>query len=51
MKHKNAITVVGGLEVGDAQDEEAETGCTVILCRKGAVAGVGGCAWTGEEGF
>ena len=26
--------------MGHAQDEEALTGCTVILCRKGAVAGV-----------
>jgi L-aminopeptidase/D-esterase-like protein len=40
MKYKNAITDVRGLEVGQAQDEEALTGCTVILCRKGAVAGV-----------
>ena len=29
-----------GIEVGHAQDEEALTGCTVILCREGAVAGV-----------
>ena len=29
-----------GIEVGHAQDEEALTGCTVIICRKGAVAGV-----------
>ena len=40
MKLKNAITDVHGIEVGHAQDEEALTGCTVILCRKGAVAGV-----------
>jgi len=37
---RNAITDVRGIEVGHAQDEEALTGCTVILCRKGAVAGV-----------
>ena len=36
----NAITDVRGIEVGQAQDEEALTGCTVILCRQGAVAGV-----------
>ena len=36
----NAITEVRGIEVGHAQDEAALTGCTVILCRKGAVAGV-----------
>jgi L-aminopeptidase/D-esterase-like protein len=34
------ITAVRGIEVGYAQHEEAFTGCTVILCRKGAVAGV-----------
>jgi L-aminopeptidase/D-esterase-like protein len=40
MKRANAITDVRGIEVGHAQAEEALTGCTVILCRRGAVAGV-----------
>ena len=40
MKRANAITDVRGIEVGHAQDEEALTGCTVIVCRKGAVPGV-----------
>lgn len=40
MNPKNAITDVRGIEVGHAQNDEALTGCTVILCRKGAVAGV-----------
>lgn len=40
MKLINAITDVHGIEVGHAQNEAALTGCTVILCRKGAVAGV-----------
>ena len=40
MKLKNAITDVSGIEVGQAQDDKALTGCTVILCRKGAVGGV-----------
>lgn len=40
MKLKNAIIDVRGIEVGHAQDHEALTGCTVILCRKGAVGGV-----------
>jgi L-aminopeptidase/D-esterase-like protein len=40
MKYHNAITDVPGIEVGQAQDDEALTGCTVILCRKGAVGGV-----------
>lgn len=40
MKNLNSITDVPGIEVGHAQDEEALTGCTVILCRNSAVAGV-----------
>jgi L-aminopeptidase/D-esterase-like protein len=40
MKNQNVITDVQGIEVGHAQNDEALTGCTVILCRKGAVAGV-----------
>jgi L-aminopeptidase/D-esterase-like protein len=37
---KNSITDVRGIEVGHAQDDSALTGCTAILSRKGAVAGV-----------
>ncbi len=40
MKSKDSITGVSGIEVGHAQDDSALTGCTIILCRKGAVAGV-----------
>jgi L-aminopeptidase/D-esterase-like protein len=40
MKSKDSITDVSGIEVGHAQDDSALTGCTVLLCRKGAVAGV-----------
>src|SRR5271157_2393377 len=40
MKSKDSITEVPGVEIGHAQDDGALTGCTVILCRKGAVAGV-----------
>jgi L-aminopeptidase/D-esterase-like protein len=40
MKLRNAITDVPGLKVGHAQDEEALTGCTVVLCEGGAVGGV-----------
>jgi L-aminopeptidase/D-esterase-like protein len=40
MKHEHAITDVPRIEVGQAQDEEALTGCTVIICRRGAVGGV-----------
>ncbi len=36
----NAITDVAGLKVGHWTDLEAATGCTVILCPDGAVAGV-----------
>lgn len=38
--HQNTITDVLGLEVGHASNPDALTGVTVILCRKGAVAGV-----------
>jgi L-aminopeptidase/D-esterase-like protein len=37
---KKAIIDVPGVEVGHATNTEALTGCTVILCRKGAVGGV-----------
>ena len=40
MKLNHTITDVRGIEVGHAQNDEALTGCTVILCSKGAVAGV-----------
>jgi L-aminopeptidase/D-esterase-like protein len=36
----NAITDVGGIEVGHWTNLEAATGCTVVLCREGAVGGV-----------
>ena len=35
----NAITDVAGIEVGHYTDREAATGCTVVMCREGAVAG------------
>jgi len=34
-----ALTDVPGIEVGHADDSEALTGCTVVLCREGAIAG------------
>jgi L-aminopeptidase/D-esterase-like protein len=37
---KDAITDVPGIEVGHAQDLQAGTGCTVVLCKQGAAAGV-----------
>lgn len=40
MQSYSAITDISGIEVGQAQDDEALTGCTVVLCRNGAVAGV-----------
>jgi L-aminopeptidase/D-esterase-like protein len=40
MLRYNAITDIPGIEVGQAQDEQALTGCTVVLCRRGAVGGV-----------
>jgi L-aminopeptidase/D-esterase-like protein len=40
MSLKGAITDVAGIRVGHAQNEEALTGCTVVLCEEGAVGGV-----------
>lgn len=40
MDQKNAITDIPGIWVGHSQDFDAITGCTVILCETGAVAGV-----------
>ena len=36
----DSITDITGIKVGHASDFEGITGCTVILCEKGAVAGV-----------
>ena len=36
----NALTDIPGLKVGHWTNLEAATGCTVILCPEGAVAGV-----------
>lgn len=36
----NSITDVPGIKVGHAQNIEAGTGCTVIICEEGAVTGV-----------
>ena len=36
----NSITDVPGVEVGHAQNEQALTGVTVLICRKGAIGGV-----------
>lgn len=38
--HAGAITDVAGIEVGHFSDTRRPTGCTVILAREGAVAGV-----------
>lgn len=34
------VTEIDGFRIGNAEDLEGATGCTVILCEKGAVAGV-----------
>lgn len=36
----HAITDVPGIKVGHYTDKKAATGCTVVLCQEGAVAGV-----------
>jgi L-aminopeptidase/D-esterase-like protein len=38
--YEGMITHVPGIEVGHAQDFRAKTGCTVVICREGAVGGV-----------
>ncbi|MBE3554769.1 MAG: P1 family peptidase [Thermicanus sp.] len=40
MERYGNITDVPGIKVGNWEDHEALTGCTVILCEEGAVAGV-----------
>ncbi len=40
MKLSNAITDISGIAVGHAQDDQALTGCTVILCPEGTTGGV-----------
>ncbi len=40
MTRLDTIVDVPGIKVGHAQDKDALTGCTVILCGSGAVAGV-----------
>lgn len=40
MSRQRSITDIAGIRVGQAQDEEALTGCTVVLCERGAVGGV-----------
>ncbi len=40
LHHSGSITDVPGIEVGSAQNDEALTGCTVVIARRGAVAGV-----------
>jgi L-aminopeptidase/D-esterase-like protein len=36
----SSITDIQGIEIGHATDPDALTGCTVVLCRKGATGGV-----------
>src|SRR5512145_2468336 len=36
----NTITDIEGIRVGHASDFQGYTGCTVILCEKGAVCGI-----------
>jgi L-aminopeptidase/D-esterase-like protein len=40
LHHSGSITDVPGIEVGSAQNDQALTGCTVVIARRGAVAGV-----------
>lgn len=38
--YKGYLTDVAGIKVGHSQSEEGMTGCTVIICEKGATGGV-----------
>ena len=38
--HKNSLTSLQGILVGHYTDDRRPTGCTVVLCAQGAVAGV-----------
>ena len=40
LSKNDTITAINGIKVGHATNEKARTGCTVILCEAGAVAGV-----------
>ena len=40
MSGHRGITAVAGIRVGHATDAQAQTGCTVVLCPQGAIAGV-----------
>jgi len=40
MTTRRAITDVSGIRVGHADDPQALTGCTVVLCEAGAVGGI-----------
>ncbi|WP_311771617.1 P1 family peptidase [Salirhabdus euzebyi] len=35
-----SVQDINGFKIGHSQDEEAATGCTVVICEKGAIAGV-----------
>ena len=39
-KLNHTLTAIDGIQVGHATDVEAQTGCTVVICSKGATAGV-----------
>ena len=39
-KHVDGIAAIAGIEVGHATDPVGWTGCTVVICRPGAVGGV-----------
>lgn len=40
MMRQANIRDIQGVKIGNAQDLQSATGCTVILCQQGAVAGV-----------
>ena len=40
MKQEIQITEIGGIRIGQAENTEAGTGCTVLISEKGMAAGL-----------
>ena len=39
-KFRDSITDIKGIKVGQTENADALTGCTTVICEKGAVGGV-----------
>ena len=45
------ITEIENIRIGSAENKEAGTGCTVIICERGAAAGLGAVRHPGNQSF